>query len=107
MTPTTTSWSGQRRSYPTATRHRILQRHPTCQCPGCTACHTPCRRPSTIADHNPNHATLLRAGLDPDDEQYGQGMCGQCHNVKTAQERATGRTTTRRTPEQHPGIITP
>lgn len=104
-----TSWSGERTSFPPARRRRILKRHPTCQCNGCPHCGTRCTAPSTIADHQPNYATLIRAGVtDPHDERYGRGMCAPCHDHKTRGEQRAGqqRTSRKRPPEQHPGRIT-
>lgn len=99
-----TSWSGQRRSFPTASRLAILRRDPTCRCAGCPHC-TPngCNRPSTIADHILNHAACQRAGIDPDTLDNGQGLCGGCHDVKTRAEQVAGRARLkpRRTP-RHP-----
>lgn len=79
---TNTSWSGQRRSFPTAMRRRILNRDPICK-----ACGT---EPSTIADHVLNHATCLRLGINPDTEDNGQGLCDDCHRVKTRVEQQAG-----------------
>lgn len=101
----TTSWSGRRRSWPTAMRTQILRAHPTCQCPGCPAC-TPngCDNPSTVADHKTPHAECLRAQIDPDTLDNAQGLCEGCHNHKTAREQAAGRHRLRglRAPRQHP-----
>ena len=90
-----TSWSGTRTSFPARTRAAILARDPMC-----VACH---ERPSTIADHEPNHATLVRMGVpDPHDIRWGQGMCKQCHNAKTEAEKAAGRQRGKRPARRHP-----
>ena len=87
----TSSWSGQRRAFPAPMRRRILQRDPTCRCPGCDRCTpTGCTRASTIADHIVNHAECVRRGVEPDTLANGQGLCAACHDVKTAAERAAG-----------------
>ncbi|MFD4394660.1 hypothetical protein [Kitasatospora sp. NPDC058478] len=59
-------------------------------------------RPSTCADHiKPKTDDHRPAGL--------QGVCGPCHDRKSAREggqaAAQTRTTTRRPPEPHPGTI--
>lgn len=93
-----TSWSGHRRSFSTATRRRILDRHPICNHCGL--------EPSTVADHIIPHA---EGGTD--DEHNGQGLCQGCHDIKTQQERTRGlhrasaaRPTRSRTAERHPGL---
>lgn len=100
------SWSGQRRSFPPKTRRRILKRDPVCVCKGCPACKTTqaharrCTRPSTDADHVlPHHLG------GSDDETNGQGLCKSCHWEKTKREIAAARTLPprKRAQEQHPG----
>ena len=87
-----TSWSGQRRSFPPAMRTAILKRDRTCRCTGCQACTSSgCDQRATEADHITNHATCLRAGVDPDTMGNGQGLCSSCHAVKTQRERWQGK----------------
>lgn len=95
-----TSWSGQRRSFPTAMRNAILARDPVC-----VACH---EAPSVVADHRRAYVVCLRAGIDPDSMENGQGMCGPCHDAKTRAEQRAGlaRVAKRRPPERHPGDLT-
>lgn len=100
----TGSWSDERRSFPPKTRQRILRRHPTCRCPGCSSCTTPgvaCAQPSTEADHIVPHA---EGGSDS--EANGQGLCTPCHWHKTKAEAARGRArkSRKRPPEPHPGV---
>ncbi|MEU6709988.1 hypothetical protein ABZ897_00800 [Nonomuraea sp. NPDC046802] len=41
--------------------------------------------PSTVADHHPlSRRELVARGLDPDDPQYGRGLCTSCHGKETA-----------------------
>lgn len=41
--------------------------------------------PATVADHWPrSRRELVVAGLDPDDPQYGRGLCASCHGKATA-----------------------
>lgn len=94
---TNTSWSGDRTAFPPRTRRAILHRDPIC-----VACHS---RPSTIADHEPNYAALVRAGVpDPHDIQYGRGMCRPCHDAKTRTEQRAGQARWRLPAEPHPGL---
>lgn len=90
----TTSWSGDRRSFPPHVRRRILQRDDyTCvQCGG----------HATIADH-----VIPRGEGGADDETNGQALCVACHHVKTQQEikRGRARRSRRRPPDRHPGLL--
>lgn len=98
---TPTSWSGDRRSFPTSTRRAILTRDPVCRAPGCTA-------PSVIADHIVNHTQAKRYGWTIEqyhDEHNGQGMCRRHHDEKTKREQDAGRRTRRRESEPHPGRL--
>ena len=107
--PPTTSWSGQRRSFPTKTRRLILNRDPECQLryPCCTIV-------STEADHIIPHGQALALGWDQadiDDPRNGQGVCIPCHQVKTRAEQTAGRQqaaakrSRKRPTERHPGLI--
>lgn len=65
------------------TRHRntfrtgVLARDPVC-----TVCG---QAPAVHADHWPtDRRELVARGLDPDDPQYGRGVCGPCHSRETA-----------------------
>lgn len=86
-----TSWSGDRRSFPTRIRLAVIRRDPICRCAGCPDCGPPCTEPSTIADHKIPHAE----GGD-DTIANGQGMCDPCHGHKTRAEIARGRARPRR-----------
>ena len=72
-------------------RHHVLTRDPDCQCPGCPVCTHPnrtCVRDSTDADHHPHtRRQLIALGLDPNDQQYGRGLCHRCHSHHTAKQR--------------------
>lgn len=73
-----------------------------------------CTQVSTIADHIVGVEDALAAGWGPadiHDPSNGQGVCEPCHRVKTAAEqqrgrqRATQQQRSRRTIEQHPGLL--
>lgn len=50
--------------------------------PICVICQ---RAPSTIADHHPRERRdLLMLGLNPNDPNYGRGLCKTCHDKHTA-----------------------
>lgn len=92
-----TSWSGQRRSFPSAVRKQIMDRDKwRCQIKGPT-----CLGKATQADHRINHA---EGGSD--DAANGQAVCGPCHDIKTQQERTRGRAkhSRKRQPPAHPGM---
>ena len=64
-------------------RPGVLAKHPICQ-----VCHV---APSTVADHHPlSRRDLEAAGLDPNDPQYGRGLCHDCHSRETAQHQPGG-----------------
>lgn len=75
-------------------RARILARDPVCK-----LCDV---RPSTHCDH-------IVAKADDHRPEGLQGVCGPCHDQKSAREgaaaaQAVGRPTRKRPPEQHPGL---
>ena len=75
-------------------RARILARDPVCKLCGV--------RPSTHCDH-------IVAKADDHSETGLQGVCGPCHDQKSAREgaaaaQAAGRPTRKRPTEQHPGL---
>ncbi|WPO70211.1 HNH endonuclease signature motif containing protein [Streptomyces sp. KN37] len=75
-------------------RARILERDPICVLCGV--------RPSAFCDH-----IVAKADRHGDDDL--QGVCGPCHDQKSAREgaaaaKAAGRPSRRRSPEQHPGL---
>ena len=46
---------------------------------------------ATVADHYPRQRTqLVDEGLNPNDPQYGRGLCARCHNTWTAATTASG-----------------
>ena len=64
-------------------RNAVLERDPIC-----VLCGT---RFSTVADHHPrSRKELLHLGLDPNDPQYGRGLCKPCHDSSTAQNQPGG-----------------
>lgn len=64
-------------------RGGVLRRDPICVI--CRA------RVATHADHWPrSRDELIALGLDPDDPQYGRGLCEQCDNRQTAQRQPGG-----------------
>ncbi|MFJ9628081.1 holin [Streptomyces sp. NPDC101175] len=83
---------GYGREHETRFRQPVLQRDPCCVCTAMDHGHTgPCRQPSVHADHWPySRRELVAAGMDPDDPQYGRGLCGPCHSSETAQHQPGG-----------------
>jgi len=76
-------------------RARILERDVTCVLCGV--------RPSAFCDH-----IVAKADLNGDSDL--QGVCGPCHDQKSAREgavaaKAKGRPSRTRPPEQHPGLL--
>lgn len=64
-------------------RAGVLARNPIC-----VVC---MKRSATVADHYPRtRKQLTEAGLDPDDQQYGRGLCRPCHSAYTAAEQPGG-----------------
>lgn len=64
-------------------RTAVLQREPVC---------SRCRNArATVADHYPySRRELVDAGLNPNDPQYGRGLCHQCHSIETAKHQPGG-----------------
>lgn len=92
-----TSWSGNRRSFPTAVRKQIMVRDNwQCQIQGPN-----CLGNATEADHRINHAS---GGSD--DASNGQAVCKPCHDAKTQGERLKGqqKRSRKRPTMQHPGL---
>lgn len=73
-------------------RPGVLAKHPTCVCTDQQHGHgQPCGQPSVHADHHPLSRRELEArGLDPNDPQYGRGLCGPCHSSETAKAQPGG-----------------
>jgi len=64
-------------------RDAVLARDPICK-----AC---LKHWSTVADHYPlSRRELVEVGLDPNDPQYGRGLCKGCHDKHTAQAQPGG-----------------
>lgn len=60
-------------------RKAVLERDTWCKCG---------KHRATVADHYPrSRRELEAAGLDPNDPQYGRGLCPSCHNKHTAQSQ--------------------
>lgn len=98
---TTMAWNGGTSpGFPPATRRHILQRDPTCRCPGCPHHpNQPCTHPSTEADH-----ITRPADGGTHHPNNGRGLCHRCHTWRTAQQANTHRPTQQRPPEPHPGL---
>lgn len=65
--------------------HRSFRETVLAHQPICTLCHV---APSNVADHYPTERRdLIDQGLNPNDPQYGRGLCKPCHDRHTA--RAT------------------
>lgn len=74
-------------------RAAVLARDPYCRCSETDHEHGAgsCPQPSTTADHWPrSRRQLATAGLDPDDPQYGRGLCKSCHDRATALHQPGG-----------------
>jgi 5-methylcytosine-specific restriction enzyme A len=79
-------------------RKGVLRKHPLCVCPdehrnteGQGHGKAGCLAPSVHADHHPRgRDELIALHLDPDDPQYGRGLCGPCHNWHTSQAQPGG-----------------
>lgn len=99
---TPTSWSGTRRSFPTATAQRILRRDKTCR--GCGS------SGPLQADHIVNHAEALLFGWTQeqiDHEDNGQALCHDCHAKKSQAEQLRGvrRHHAPKPKPLHPGVL--
>ena len=58
----------------TSFRAEVLRRTPWCLC----------GKRANVADHYPRtRRQLVALGLDPNDPQYGRGLCESCHNRHT------------------------
>ena len=67
-----------------AFRAAVLMRDPICVIPGCNQW-------ATVADHYPlSRRELVERGMNPNDPQYGRGLCHQHHSVETAQHQPGG-----------------
>lgn len=77
-------------------REAVLDRDPIC-----VVCHV---RVATVADHYPHsRRELLAKGLDPNDPQYGRGLCKPDHDASTA-ERQPGGFRITQLPARAPGV---
>lgn len=57
-------------------RRSVLRREPLCVL---------CGAPAAVADHYPRtRRELEAAGEDPNDPQFGRGLCKRCHDKHTA-----------------------
>jgi 5-methylcytosine-specific restriction protein A len=87
-TSTQRGYSGQHES---RFRRGVLARDKTCVCVDgrCRHHDGPCTAPATDADHWPlSRRQLVTTGQDPNDPQYGRGLCGRCHAARTGRDRA-------------------
>ena len=72
----------------TSKGHAAFRRAVISADPVCVACHL---RPSTVADHYPHsRRELIELGLNPNDPQYGRGLCKSCHDRETAANQPGG-----------------
>lgn len=64
-------------------RAKVLARDPVCVI---------CRQePSVVADHYPmDRRELVAKGLNPNDPQYGRGLCKPCDSRQTAERQPGG-----------------
>lgn len=64
-------------------RRTVIHRDPVC-----VACNIAI---TTVADHYPHsRKELIELGLDPNDPQYGRGLCKPCHDSETAANQPGG-----------------
>lgn len=93
-----TSWSGDRRAFPSKVRDLIMRRagH-RCQLHG-----PRCTGRATVADH-----IIPVAEGGTDDPSNGQAVCTTCHADKTREEQQRGRQrkSRYRPAAQHPGLL--
>lgn len=74
---------GYGRQHETRFRAGVLAKDPLCVLCG--------EAPSQHADHHPlDRRQLVERGLDPDDPQYGRGLCHSCHSKETARHQPGG-----------------
>lgn len=74
-------------------RPAVLRKDPICVCdqPHQHDHGERCDRKSRHADHYPlDRRDLVRQGLDPNDPQYGRGLCHRCHSAETARLQPGG-----------------
>ncbi len=83
---------GYGREHETRFRPGVLLRNPLCVCTDESHDHGPrCLAQSTVADHHPrDRRQLVALHLDPNDPQYGRGLCAPCHDRHTAQAQPGG-----------------
>jgi 5-methylcytosine-specific restriction enzyme A len=84
---------GYGQEHTTRFRPGVLRRDPICQCdrPGQHDHGERCYRQSTRADHHPkDRRELVALGLDPNDPQYGRGLCAACDSSQTADRQPGG-----------------
>ena len=68
--------------------HRTFRNQTLNRDPICTLCGV---RESTVADHYPHsRKELLELGMNPNDPEYGRGLCKPCHDAHTAQAQPGG-----------------
>lgn len=66
-------------------RRIVLERDPICTYPA------GCNQPSTVADHWPrSRKDLIALHLNPNDPQFGRGLCAPHHNQETAANQPGG-----------------
>lgn len=70
------------------TGHRRFRTHVLTRDPICVLCNIAI---ATVADHHPHERRdLVARGLNPDDPQYGRGLCKPCHDTHTATSNPSG-----------------
>lgn len=77
----------------TSFRTAVLTAQPICTCDSTDCKHhgARCWAPSKHADHYPrDRRELERLGLNPNDPQYGRGLCASCHSTHTAHAQPGG-----------------
>ena len=76
------------RGYSTRGHTKVFRPQVIARNPICVECNA---APSTIADHFPrSRKELIALGLNPNDPQYGRGLCKTCHDRSTARLQPGG-----------------
>lgn len=87
----TASQRGYGHAHETRFRRGVLRKDPLCKCEDQHDTHCGGFAASTVADHHPrDRRELERLRLDPNNPDYGRGLCSPCHNWHTSQTQPGG-----------------
>jgi 5-methylcytosine-specific restriction enzyme A len=83
----TAAQRGYDREHETRFRAGVLERDPYCV----LCLEWGITTPATVADHYPlSRRQLVKRKLDPNDPQYGRGLCDSCHGRETQRHQPGG-----------------